>query len=39
MHINHTQVDRILKAKGDVTIDSLRRAAALVSREQRLELV
>ncbi len=31
--------DRILKAKGNVTIETLLRAAALVGRELRLELV
>ncbi len=39
MHTSRAQVDRILKAKGNVTIDTLRRAAALVGRELRLELV
>ena len=39
MHANLAQVDRILKAKGNVTIESLQRAAALVGRELRLELV
>ncbi len=39
MHTSRAQVDRILKAKGNVTIDSLQRAAALVGRELRLELV
>jgi len=32
-------VDRILKAKGNFTIESLQRAAALLGRELRLELV
>jgi hypothetical protein len=31
-------VDRILKAKGNITIDTLH-AAAFVGREQRLELI
>ncbi len=31
--------DRILKAKGNVTIETLQRAAMLVGRELRLELV
>jgi hypothetical protein len=39
MHTSRAQVDRILKAKGNVTIESLQRAAALVGRQLRLELV
>ncbi len=39
MHTSRAQVDRILKAKGNVTIDTLQRAAALVGRELRPELV
>lgn len=39
MKTSRAQVDRILKAKGNVTIESLQRAAALVGRELRLELV
>ena len=39
MNTSRAQVDRILKAKGNVTIDTLQRAAALVGRELRLELV
>jgi antitoxin HicB len=39
MRTSRAQVDRILKAKGNVTIKSLQRAAVLVSRELRLELV
>ena len=39
MHTSRAQVDRILKAKGNITIESLQRAAALVERELRLELV
>ena len=39
MHTSRAQVDRILKAKGNVTIETLLRAAALVGRELRLELV
>ena len=39
MHTSQAQVDRILKAKGNVTIEALQRAAALVGRELRLELV
>ncbi len=33
------QLDRVLMAKGNVTIDTLQRAAALVGRELRLELI
>ena len=39
MHTSRAQVDRILKAKGNVTIETLQRAAALVGRQVRLELV
>jgi antitoxin HicB len=39
MQTSRAQVDRILKAKGNVTIDTLRRAAALVGRELRVELI
>ncbi|MBF0517935.1 MAG: XRE family transcriptional regulator [Nitrospirae bacterium] len=39
MHTSRTQVDRILKAKGNVTIETLQRAAELIGRELRLELV
>lgn len=39
MHTSRAQVDRILNAKGNVTVESLQRAAALVGRELRLELV
>ncbi len=39
MHTSRAQLDRILKAKGNITIESLQRAAALVGRELRLELV
>ena len=39
MHTSRAQIDRILKAKGNVTIDSLQRAAALVGKQLRLELV
>lgn len=39
MHTSRAQVDRILKAKGNVTIETLQRAAALVGRKLRLELV
>ena len=39
MHTSRAQEDRILKAKGNITIETLQRAAALVGRELRLELV
>ena len=39
MHTSRAQVDRILKAKGNVTIETLQRAAALIGRRLRLELV
>ena len=39
LHTSRAQVDRILKAKGNVTIETLQRAAALLGRELRLELV
>lgn len=39
LHTSRAEADRILKAKGNVTIESLQRAAALVGRELRLELV
>jgi antitoxin HicB len=39
MHTSRAQIDRILKAKGNVTIETLQRAAALIGRELRLELV
>jgi antitoxin HicB len=39
MQTSRAQVDRILNAKGNVTVESLQRAAALVGRELRLELI
>lgn len=39
MNASRAQIDRILKAKGNVTIEALQRAATLVGRELRLELV
>ena len=39
MNTSRAQVDRILEAKGNVTIETLQRAAALVGRQLRLELV
>ena len=39
MNTSRAQVDRILKARGNVTIETLQRAAVLVGRQLRLELV
>ena len=39
MHTSRAQVDRILKAKGNISIDTLQRAASLVGRKIRLELI
>jgi plasmid maintenance system antidote protein VapI len=39
MHTSRAQVDRILKAQGNVTVATLQRAASLVGRKLRLELV
>jgi antitoxin HicB len=39
MKTSRAQVDRILNAKGNVTIETLQRAAKLVGRQLRLELV
>jgi hypothetical protein len=39
MHTSRAQVDRILNAKGNITIETLQRAAALVGRELRVELI
>lgn len=39
MQTSRAQVDRILNAKGNVTVASLQRAAAIIGRELRLELV
>ena len=39
MKTSRAEVDRILKAKGNVTIETLQRAAALVGRAVRVELV
>ena len=38
MQTSRAQIDRILKAKGNITIETLQRAAAFVGRELRLEL-
>lgn len=39
MKTSRAQVDRILSAQGNVTVETVQRAAALVGRELRLELV
>ena len=39
MHTSRAQIDRILKAHGNVTIETLQRAASLVGRELRIEMV
>jgi len=39
VNTSRAQVDRILKAKGNVTIETLQRAAVLVGRQVRLELI
>jgi antitoxin HicB len=39
MHTSRAQLDRILKAKGNITIETLQRAASLLGRELRLELL
>lgn len=39
MKTSRAQVDRILQAKGNVTVETLQRAAHLVGRQLRLELV
>lgn len=39
MGTSRAQLDRILKAEGNVTVETLRRAAALVGRELKVELV
>jgi len=36
---SRAQLDRILKAKGNMTIETLQRAASVLGRELRLELV
>jgi len=39
MHTSRAQIDRILKAKGNITLETLQRAASLVGRELHVELV
>jgi predicted XRE-type DNA-binding protein len=39
LHTSRTQVNRLLDPGSDITLSSLQRAAALVGRQVRLELV
>lgn len=39
MKTSRTQVDRLLDARNDITISSLQRAAAVVGRRVRIDLV
>lgn len=39
MHTSRAQVDRILKARGNVTLATLQRAASVLGRQLRVELV
>src|SRR4051794_18580408 len=39
MKTSRAQLDRILKAKGNVTIETLQRAAALLGRQLRVDLI
>ncbi len=39
MHISRAQVDRVLRAQGNVTNQTVQRAASLVGRELRIDLV
>jgi antitoxin HicB len=39
MHTSRAQVDRILNARDNTTIETLQRAATLLGRELRVELV
>jgi transcriptional regulator with XRE-family HTH domain len=38
-HTSRAQFDRILNAKGNITIETLQRVATLLGRELRVELV
>jgi DNA-binding phage protein len=38
MHTSRAQLDRVLKADGNVTLETLQRAAALVGHELHVEL-
>lgn len=39
MNTSRAQIDRILNAKGNVTVETLERAASLLGRKLKLELV
>jgi antitoxin HicB len=39
MHTSRAQVDRVLNARGNVTIETLRRAASLDGRDLRVKLI
>jgi len=39
LHTSRTQVNRLLDPESDITLSSLQRAAALVGRQVKLELV
>ncbi len=39
MNTSRAQLDRILKAKGNVTIETLQRAAELLGRKLRVDLI
>jgi DNA-binding phage protein len=39
MHTSRAQIERILGARGNVTIETLQRAASVVGRELRVEMV
>jgi len=39
MKTSRAQIDRVLNARGNVTIETLQRAAELVGRKLRLELI
>ena len=39
MHTSRAQVDRILNARGNVTLATLQRAASVLGRQLRVELV
>jgi antitoxin HicB len=39
LHTSRTQVNRLLDPESDITLSSLQRAAALVGRQVRVELV
>jgi antitoxin HicB len=39
MHTSRPQLDRVLKAKGNVTIQTLQRIASLLGRQLRVDLI